>query len=151
LASTGKYDTIYKLQGGILHYLETIPLLDSLWKGECFVFDQRVTVQHGLVKGHCVLCRGCRRPLTELDQQRSDYLPNIHCRYCIDKVTEDKIKSASERQLQIELSRKRNETHLGYKHCKKKENEKAENSVSSVSTILVVMDETEIEEIRENL
>jgi UPF0176 protein len=120
VADTSEYDHIYRLKGGILKYLEDITDSDSKWNGECFVFDQRVTVKHGLIAGNCELCRGCRHPLTEMDREREDFHEGVHCRYCIDVLSEDQKKAAAERHLQMELSKKRNQKHLGYDHNARK-------------------------------
>lgn len=109
-------DEVYNLKGGILKYLEEIPSNESTWNGECFVFDQRVTVGHGLIPGDCQLCRGCRHPVTKEDREREDFVEGVSCRYCIDKLTEAKKKKAMQRDLQIKLANERQEKHLGYKH-----------------------------------
>jgi UPF0176 protein len=110
------FEEIYNLKGGILKYLEEIPQNQSIWEGECFVFDQRVTVGHGLIPGNCQLCRGCRHPVTKEDRERDDFQEGINCRYCIDKLTEEKKRKAIERDLQMKLAKERQEKHLGYKH-----------------------------------
>lgn len=107
---------VYTLKGGILKYLETVPAENSLWEGECFVFDQRVTVTHGLQVGESSLCRACRHPLTISDRSREDFKEGINCRYCIGVLSEEQRKGAEQRQLQIELCKQRNEKHLGYVH-----------------------------------
>jgi len=124
------YDEVYNLKGGILKYLEVVPEQDSLWKGDCFVFDQRVTVKHGLKVGDCKLCRGCRHPLTPEEMARPDYKEEIHCKYCIDKLTKEKEEKAFQRHIQMELAEKRHEKHLGYVH---QPNKKSKN-VSIVPT-----------------
>lgn len=133
VADTSKYNKIYRLKGGILKYLEEIPEEHSKWKGDCFVFDQRVTVKHGLVAGECELCRGCRYPLTPDDRAREDFKEGIHCRYCVDKLTPEQMKSAAERHLQIQLLSKRNQKHLGFEyqpHQKRKFAGKSETSIA---------------------
>ena len=116
LIQHGGFDEVYNLKGGILKYLEEIPTEKSTWHGECFVFDQRVSVGHGLIPGDCQLCRGCRHPVTKEDRERDDFMEGVHCRYCIDKLTEEKKRKAIERDRQIRLSQERHEKHLGYKH-----------------------------------
>lgn len=120
VADTEDYDHIYTLKGGILRYLEEIPEEASKWQGECFVFDKRVTVKHGLVPGDCKFCRGCRHPLTPEDCLRSDFLEDVHCRHCIDRVTEEKLQAAAERRRQSELSLKRSQQQISSKDKKKK-------------------------------
>jgi UPF0176 protein len=119
-----KFDNIYQLKGGILKYLEEIPEKDSKWKGDCFVFDQRVSVSHNLEIGNHYLCRACRYPLHSsemIDEQH--YLEGIHCKYCYDSVTMKKMKALQERNLQLKISKERNMKHLGFQypsHQKKK-------------------------------
>ena len=81
---------VYHLKGGILKYLEEVPAEESLWEGECFVFDERVTVSHGLEKGSCERCFCCGYPITESDKVSSKYEQGISCPYCFDSLTEDK-------------------------------------------------------------
>lgn len=131
VADTSKYSKIYRLKGGILKYLEDIPEEQSKWKGDCFVFDQRVTVKHGLVPGDCELCRGCRYPLTTDDRARDDYKEGIHCRYCVDKLTPEQMKSAAERHLQIQLLSKRNQKHLGFEYQPHQKRKFADKSATS--------------------
>lgn len=107
------FEEVYHLQGGILKYLENVPEEESLWEGECFVFDQRVAVKHGLEEGDTDLCHGCRRPLTLEDRQSPHYQPGVTCSYCHDVLSEEQKNSARQRQYQIDLARKRNEKHLG--------------------------------------
>jgi UPF0176 protein len=134
LSGVGK---VYTLKGGILRYLETVPEPASLWTGECFVFDQRVTVKHGMEVGDCQLCRGCRQPLTKEDVSREDFNEGVHCRYCLPALQQDKKLKAEERQKQMELSRLRNEKHLGYVHPgHKKTRSCTSNSVIGESTII---------------
>jgi UPF0176 protein len=119
------YDHVYNLKGGILKYLEVVPEDQSMWKGDCFVFDQRVTVKHGLEVGNCTLCRGCRHPLTAEDRTRPDYKEDIHCRYCINTLTKEKEEKATQRHIQMELAAKRNEKHLGYVHNPQQKKQKS--------------------------
>lgn len=127
------YEHVYNLRGGILKYLEEVPKEKSLWDGDCFVFDQRVTVKHGLEVGDCKLCRGCRHPLTPEDMARPDFKQDIHCRYCIENFSKEKEERAVQRHIQIELAMKRNEKHLGYVHTpnKKVKNNEEDDSNSS--------------------
>ncbi len=102
-------EEVYHLKGGILKYLETVPASDSLWQGECFVFDNRVTVNHDLEPGHYDQCHGCRRPITEDDKRSPLYVRGVTCPHCHDSQTERSRSRAAERQKQIDLARKRGE------------------------------------------
>lgn len=107
------FEEVYQLQGGILQYLEDTPLQDSLWKGECFVFDRRVTVDGDLNQGNYVQCHACRRPLTAEDVESSDYEKGVSCPHCIDQISEERRASFRERQRQVELSKRRGGQHIG--------------------------------------
>ncbi len=76
------FEEVYHLKGGILKYLEEVPPEESLWEGECFVFDQRVTLKHGLVQGNYELCRGCGQPISEEDKQKAGYEAGVSCANC---------------------------------------------------------------------
>jgi len=106
------FEEVYHLKGGILRYLEDVPEQDSKWNGECFVFDERVTVSHGLEIGEAELCRSCRHPLSAEDRQRSDYSEGVQCRHCVD-MSADRRDRAAERQRQIELAKQRGQAHIG--------------------------------------
>ena len=106
-------EDVFHLKGGILKYLEEVPQDASRWQGECFVFDGRVSVGHGLVEGPHVLCHGCRRPLTPEDVQRPEYEAGVTCHQCVETTSEADKERFRERQRQIVLARKRGETHLG--------------------------------------
>lgn len=107
------FDEVYHLQGGILKYLEEVPQEESLWEGECFVFDNRVAVDHNLDKGSYDMCHGCRYPITEEDKQSPHYEAGVTCPHCYDKLSEDQIKRFRDRQKQIQLSKARGEKHIG--------------------------------------
>ena len=107
------FEEVYHLQGGILKYLERVPEQESLWQGECFVFDQRVAVKHGLEVGEYDQCHACRRPLSPADMQSPQYVAGISCPHCYDKLSEEKRASVTERQKQMALAKKRGEAHLG--------------------------------------
>lgn len=107
------YEEVYHLQGGILKYLETVPEEESLWEGECFVFDQRVAVKHGLEVGEYDQCYACRHPVSIEDMQSEKYVKGISCPRCYDTLSEEKRASIIERQKQIELARQRGEVHIG--------------------------------------
>lgn len=106
------YDEVYHLEGGILKYLEEIPLEKSMWEGECFVFDSRVSVKHGLEEGEYDQCFGCRWPITEEDKQSPKYEKGISCPRCYDDLTAEKKAAAEERQRQIDLAKERGTDHL---------------------------------------
>lgn len=107
------FDDVYHLKGGILKYLEEVPKEKSLWKGECFVFDDRTSVDHSLKNGSYELCRNCRYPLSSKDRLSEKYREGISCEYCYDRLTDERISSLEERQKQIRLAKTRNQKHLG--------------------------------------
>ena len=93
---------VYHLKGGILKYLEEIPKPESLWEGECFVFDKRVSVEHGLSQGSFKLCYGCKQPVSEEDMASSQWEQGVSCPHCFaSKSTEEK-ERARARQRQFE-------------------------------------------------
>ena len=106
-------EDVYHLKGGILKYLEEVPQEDSSWQGECFVFDGRVSVGHGLVEGPHLLCHACRRPILPEDQKRAEYEHGVSCHNCIGETSEADKARFRERQKQIALARERGEAHLG--------------------------------------
>jgi UPF0176 protein len=107
------FEEVYHLEGGILKYLEEVPESESLWQGECFVFDQRVAVKHGLEEGDSEMCFGCRHPLNAKDKQSNKFQEGISCPHCYDHSTLEQKQRAAERQFQVELAQKRQQTHLG--------------------------------------
>lgn len=107
------FDEVYHLKGGILKYLEHVPEEESLWEGECFVFDNRVAVGHDLEKGSYDQCHGCRHPITEDDKLSEKYMVGISCPRCYDQQTPEQRQRFAERQKQIQLSKARNEEHIG--------------------------------------
>jgi UPF0176 protein len=107
------FSEVYHLQGGILKYLENVPAEESLWQGECFVFDQRVAVGQGLAPGHYELCYGCSRPITAEEKASPKYQAGVSCPNCYDSLTPEKRAVALERQKQVELAKQRGETHIG--------------------------------------
>ena len=107
------FDEVYHLQGGILKYLETIPEEESLWQGECFVFDNRVAVNHALEQGSYSQCHACRMPITEADKESDHYHPGVSCPKCYEKTTHQQRVRFAERHKQIELARRRGEDHIG--------------------------------------
>lgn len=107
------FDEVYHLEGGILKYLETVPQEISRWEGECFVFDERVSVAHGLAPGSYALCRACRYPLHEADKASPFYVPGVSCGHCHDSTTERQKTGAAERQRQVALAGQRQQAHIG--------------------------------------
>jgi UPF0176 protein len=95
------FQEVYHLQGGILKYLEEVPPEESLWQGECFVFDQRVAVEHGLEAGTHEMCRSCGHPIAESDKTSSHYQEGISCPHCFDSLTEEKRARQEARQQQM--------------------------------------------------
>lgn len=106
------FEEVFHLKGGILKYLETVPEAESKWNGECFVFDERVSVGHGLKQGEAQLCRACRHPLMPEELLSKDYIAGVQCPYCKDANTEKK-KRAAARQRQIDLAEAKGLHHLG--------------------------------------
>lgn len=109
------YIDVFHLEGGILKYLEEIPAERSLWKGECFVFDDRVSVGHDLVVGNYDLCHACRHAINQEDKLSPLYKLGISCPKCYGTTSEDQKKRFTERQKQVDLAEARNEVHIGSK------------------------------------
>ena len=109
------FEEVFHLQGGILKYLETVEEKDSLWQGECFVFDQRVAVKHNLAVGDFDQCYACRHPLSPAELASAQYTPGISCPYCYSTISEEKRASLTERQKQVVLAKKRGKAHIGEK------------------------------------
>ncbi len=107
------FDEVYHLKGGILKYLEDVPPKDTLWEGECFVFDERVTVNLQLEKGNYDQCNACRLPITEEDKASAQYQKGVSCPHCYDKVTDVQKSRFMEREKQMELAKQRGEFHIG--------------------------------------
>ncbi|MFI0546707.1 MAG: rhodanese-related sulfurtransferase [Brachymonas sp.] len=107
------FEDVYHLKGGILKYLEEVPEEKSLWQGECFVFDERVTVGHGLVQGEYELCRACRHPIDAQDKQSPLFEAGVSCVHCHGEQSEAQLKGLRERQKQIALAQARGERHVG--------------------------------------
>ena len=105
-------DEVYHLHGGILKYLEEVPEDQSTWEGECFVFDNRVSVGHGLREGPHVLCHACRRPILPEDMNHPEYEHGVSCHHCVDETSEADKARFRERQKQIALADARGERHL---------------------------------------
>jgi UPF0176 protein len=107
------FEEVYQLEGGILKYLETVDEDESLWDGECYVFDRRVSVGHGLVPGNLEVCPNCNTVLGDGDRSLPGYLVGVHCESCRDTISEDRRSRFTERQHQIELAAARGQSHLG--------------------------------------
>jgi UPF0176 protein len=107
------FENVYHLQGGILKYLENVPKEESLWEGECFVFDQRVAVGHGLALSEYDQCYACRHPISPEEKASPHYMAGVSCPHCYDKISDEKKARILERQKQIELAKKRGEAHIG--------------------------------------
>jgi UPF0176 protein len=107
------FDEVYHLEGGILKYLEEMPKENSLWEGDCFVFDNRVAVNHDLERSGYDQCYACRLPITEEDKQSEQYERGVSCPRCYGTHSEDQIARFREREKQVNLARQRNEEHVG--------------------------------------
>lgn len=107
------FDEVYHLKGGILKYLEEVPVQKSLWQGECFVFDERVTVNHQLEKGLYDQCNACRLPITDADKASDKFVQGVSCPHCHDAITAEQRRRFMEREKQMQLARQRGEAHLG--------------------------------------
>lgn len=106
------FEEVYHLKGGILKYLEEVPQKESLWEGDCFVFDGRVGVTHGLEVGKYDQCYGCRHPITEEEKASEKYMLGVCCPKCFDKTTDDQKKRFADRQYQMKLAKERGEKHI---------------------------------------
>jgi len=124
LKSQGIHD-VFHLKGGILKYLEEIPASQSRWQGECFVFDQRVSVGHGLEPGPYDLCNACRLPISDEDKQSSHYIEGVSCPHCHDVYTTEQKARFSERQKQVALAKARGETHIAADQLTARERKRA--------------------------
>ncbi|MBQ4890920.1 rhodanese-related sulfurtransferase [Shewanella sp. MMG014] len=107
------FDEVYHLEGGILKYLEEVKPEQSLWEGECFVFDNRVAVNHQLEKGVYDQCNACRMPITQEEMQTDAYVQGVSCPHCIDKISDEQRQRFIERERQVQLAKQRGEAHIG--------------------------------------
>ena len=106
-------DDVFHLKGGILQYLKNIPETESRWHGECFVFDYRVSVKHGLALGEYELCHACRRPVNADGRSSSNFVPGVSCDFCINQRTDEQRMRYAARQTQVKLANERGELHVG--------------------------------------
>jgi len=107
------FEEVYHLKGGVLNYFEQVPHTESAWEGECFVFDNRVTVNHQLEPGVFDQCHACRRPITEDDKKRPEFVMGVQCHQCLDEHSDAQKDRFRMRQQQIELAESRGERHVG--------------------------------------
>ncbi|GAA5133883.1 rhodanese-related sulfurtransferase [Thalassotalea piscium] len=107
------FEEVYHLEGGILKYLEEVPQSNTMWEGECFVFDGRVAVNHNLEQGEYDQCFACRYPITEAEKQSEHYIKGVSCPKCHDKMTAEQKARFAERERQIELAKQRGDIHIG--------------------------------------
>lgn len=107
------YEEVYHLKGGILKYLEDVPKDETMWKGDCFVFDERVTVNHDLERGEYDQCHACRLPITEEEKLDAKYQRGVSCPHCFDKISDEQKARFAERERQVELAKARGEPHIG--------------------------------------
>ncbi|MGI0153646.1 MULTISPECIES: rhodanese-related sulfurtransferase [Idiomarinaceae] len=106
------FNEVYHLKGGILKYLEEVPEEETSWHGDCFVFDQRVTVSHGLKQGNYDQCYACRMPITAEEMQSEHYVKGVSCPHCHDKTSTEQKQRFAEREKQIQLAKQRGEQHI---------------------------------------
>ena len=107
------FKNIFHLQGGILNYMEKVDEEDSLWNGECFVFDDRVALNHNLEVGSYDMCHGCRMPISDADKLEEEYERGVSCLNCFYEKTPDQKKRYADRQKQVDLAKLRNQIHIG--------------------------------------
>jgi len=110
------FKEVYHLEGGILEYFNRVDTKQSLWDGECFVFDERVTVNQELEQGAYKMCHACRMPLSSEELSSDKYEEGISCPKCYDQLTKEKRDRLAQRNLQMELAKKRQDRHLGKRH-----------------------------------
>ena len=113
LMKTKGFKNVYHLKGGILNYFESVPEKESLWNGECFVFDDRVSIKHDLSEGTYDMCHGCRMPITDDDKKSKKFIKGVACPKCFDKTSDEQKSRYMSRQKQIDIAKKRNKQHIG--------------------------------------
>jgi len=126
------FDEVYHLEGGVLKYLEEVPEEETMWKGECFVFDNRVSVNHQLEKGQYDQCHGCRLPITEEDKKSEKYMQGVSCHQCHDSLSEEQKQRFLEREKQIRLSLERGQAHIGSEAVTQLEENRAKKQAKKV-------------------
>lgn len=109
------FQNVSHLKGGILNYFKKIDKNESMWNGECFVFDDRVSVTHDLTEGSYDMCHGCRMPITDKDKLAKEYIRGVACPFCFNKKTPEQRARYMSRQKQVDLAKKRNQKHIGPK------------------------------------
>jgi len=107
------FEDVYHLKGGILKYLETVSESESKWTGECFVFDDRVAVDHKLDKGQYDQCHACRYPIKASEKKSKFYIPGVSCHRCYDTLSPEQRARFEERERQVQLAKQRGEVHIG--------------------------------------
>lgn len=122
------FDQVFHLEGGILKYLEEVPRDESLWEGECFVFDNRVTVNHDLKRGRYEQCHACRMPIDEQDKRSNAYVAGVSCPHCIETLTDERRTCLLERERQVRLAGERGEAHIGSDGAAVQQRRKAEKA-----------------------
>ena len=122
------FKEVFHLRGGILSYLEIVPESESSWEGDCFVFDHRVAVKHGLEQGDFEICFGCRWPISEEETRSTLYEPGVSCPRCVEKLTDERRARLRERHKQVMLARKRNGTHIGEQPQRKHKKQTQKNA-----------------------
>jgi len=113
LMKTKGFKNVYHLKGGILNYFESVPEKESLWNGECFVFDDRVSIKHDLSEGTYDMCHGCRMPIKDEDKKSRNFIKGVACPKCFDKTSDEQKSRYMSRQKQIDIAKKRNKQHIG--------------------------------------
>ena len=107
------FEEVYHLEGGILKYLEDVPEEETMWEGECFVFDERVSVNHKLEKGQYDKCFACRMPITETDKEHEYYEKGVSCHFCYDQHSEEQKERFRQRERQVQIARDKGFDHIG--------------------------------------
>ncbi|MDB9953327.1 rhodanese-related sulfurtransferase [Porticoccaceae bacterium] len=126
------FEEVYHLEGGILKYLEEVPKEQTLWQGECFVFDNRVAVDHDLKRGSYDQCHACRMPITEQEKTLDTYAEGLSCLHCYGTVSDDQKQRFAQRQKQIELAKARGEEHIGNAALEATERRRAEKKARRI-------------------
>ena len=106
------FNNVYQLNGGIINYLKKIDKKNSLWKGECYVFDNRISIKHGLLQGTFSMCSGCRKPISINDKKSKKYEEGVSCLNCHDRLTISQKERFRMRQKQINLAKQRGKKHI---------------------------------------